>query len=515
MVSLGGEAIEKARNEKTPILLSIGYSACHWCHVMAHESFEDDDTAQMMNRLFVNIKVDREERPDLDKIYQTAHHLLTQRTGGWPLTMFLMPDDHVPFFGGTYFPSEARHGMPSFRELMLHIHDYYQKQMDDLIKQNESVMATLQRYEEKAVSGSQLTAAPLDIARQQLVKSYDRHYGGFGAAPKFPHPTNIQRILRHWAVKDADGEQDDEAYDIFSQTLHAMASGGIYDQLAGGFCRYSVDERWEIPHFEKMLYDNGPLLSLYAQAYKATDSAVFKRIVKETGEWVIREMQSTDGGYYSTLDADSEGEEGKFFAWSREEVKKVLTDDIEFRVIEKYFGLDAAANFEGKWHFNIKQNASEIARSVGIEETEVVNILFSTKKSAKEKLFVAREQRVKPGRDEKILTSWNGLMIKGMAEAGRLLGEEKFIDSARRALDFVKSSMWIDGRLLATSKDGTAHLNAYLDDYVFLIDGIVELLQARWNKSDLDFAIQLLDVVLAKFEDKEKGGFFFTASDHE
>ncbi len=509
--SWGEEAIEKARQEKKPILLSIGYSACHWCHVMAHESFEDDETAKVMNQYFVNIKVDREERPDLDKIYQTAHHLLTQRTGGWPLTMFLMPDDHVPFFGGTYFPVEPRHGMPSFKELMVHIHDYYQKQMIDLVEQNESVMAALQRAEEKTVSVSPLTAVPLDIARQQLAKSFDRDYGGFGAAPKFPHPTNLQRLLRHWAIKEADGEQDEEAFDILSKTLHAMASGGIYDQLGGGFCRYSVDERWEIPHFEKMLYDNGPLLSLYAQAYKATDNAVFKRIAEQTGEWVMREMQSPAGGFYSTLDADSEGEEGKYFAWSRQEVKNILTDEIEFSVVEKYFGLDTSANFEGKWHFNVKQNTRDIANIIGIGEQEIDDILFS----AKEKLFSAREKRVKPGRDEKILTSWNGLMIKGLAEAGRLLGEERFIDSAQRAVDFIKTKLWVDDRLLATCKDGKVHLSAYLDDYVFLVDGIIELLQARWRKDDLDFAIKLLDVVLLQFEDKEKGGFFFTANDHE
>jgi uncharacterized protein YyaL (SSP411 family) len=507
----GEEAIEKARQEKKPILLSIGYSACHWCHVMAHESFEDADTASIMNQHFVNVKVDREERPDLDKIYQAAHQLLAQRTGGWPLTMFLMPNDHVPFFGGTYFPPEPRHSMPSFKELMAHIHDYYKKQMADLAEQNKSVMAALQRLEEKTASASRLTAVPLDIARQQLAKNFDREHGGFGLAPKFPHPTNLERLLRHCAAKETNGEQDEEAFGMLSKTLHAMAFGGIYDQLGGGFCRYSVDERWEIPHFEKMLYDNGPLLSLYAQAYKASDNAVFKRIAKQTGEWVLREMQSSGGGFYSTLDADSEGEEGKFFAWSRQEVKESLANEIEFNVVEKYFGLDAIANFEGKWHFNVKENTRDITRNVGIGDSNIDAILFS----AKEKLFNAREKRIKPGRDEKILTSWNGLMIKGLAETGHLLGEEKFIDSAQRAVDFIKAKLWVDGRLLATYKDGKAHLNAYLDDYVFLVDGIIELLQARWRKDDLDFAIKLLDVVLVQFEDKEKGGFFFTANDHE
>ncbi len=503
----GEEAIEKARAEDKPILLSIGYSACHWCHVMAHESFEEEQTAEVMNRLFVNVKVDREERPDLDKIYQTAHHLLTRRNGGWPLTMFLMPDDHVPFFGGTYFPPVACQGMPSFTELMNHIDEYYKNQRNDLVKQNDSVLSALHQYANKTSSVGQLTSIPLDVARQQLAKSYDSVNGGFGDAPKFPHPTNIERLMRHWAAK----LEDEAALEMATQTLHAMASGGIYDQLGGGFCRYSVDERWEIPHFEKMLYDNGPLLSLYARAYKATGSAVFKRIVTQTGDWVIREMQSTDGGYYSTLDADSEGEEGKFYVWTQEEVEQALENKTELDVVRKIYGLDQPANFEGKWNFCVKQNTNDIAGQSGQDETEVNNALSSARK----KLFNRREQRIRPGRDEKILTSWNGLMIKGMAEAGRLTGEEKFIDSAHRALDFVKSTLWIEGRLVATCKDGKAHIMAYLDDYVFLIDGILELLQARWCTEDLEFAIQLLDVVLEQFEDREEGGFYFTANDHE
>lgn len=503
----GEEALAKARNENKPILLSIGYSACHWCHVMAHESFEDEQTADVMNRLFVNIKVDREERPDLDKIYQTAHHLLTQRNGGWPLTMFLMPEDHVPFFGGTYFPNTARHNMPSFIDIMTQIEDYYRNQMHELEKQNDSVITALHQFTDKVTSNTQINPVPLDIARQQLEKSFDPRFGGFGQAPKFPHPTNIERLMRHWASR----RDDEQALDMATQTLHAMASGGLYDQLGGGFCRYSVDERWEIPHFEKMLYDNGPLLGLYAQAYKATENQVFERITLETGEWVLREMQSDEGGYFSTLDADSEGEEGKFYAWTPEEIKQTLADESEYRLIEKLYAIDEPANFEGKWHFNVKQSSSGIAAAMGVAESEVIKSLAAARK----KLFDARESRIKPGRDEKILTSWNGLMIKGMAEAGYLLGEEKFIDSAQRALDFIKTTLWVDGRLLATYKDGKAHLNAYLDDYVFLVDGILALLQARWRKQDLDFAIQLLEVVQQQFEDKDRGGFYFTANEHE
>ena len=515
----GPQALQKARDEDKPILLSIGYSACHWCHVMAHESFEDEQTAELMNRLFINIKVDREERPDLDKIYQTAHQLLTQRSGGWPLTMFLMPEDHVPFFGGTYFPPQARYNMPSFSDVMTKVEQYYRTQMGDLELQNNSVMSALKQFTQKTVVECELNAMPLDVARQQMEKSFDTQYGGFGSAPKFPHPTNIERLLRHWVASGADDGMSDEAVttkdetslSMALQTLHAMASGGIYDQLAGGFCRYSVDDQWEIPHFEKMLYDNGPLLSLYCRAYQATQNPVFKRIALETADWVLREMQSAEGGYYSTLDADSEGEEGKFYAWTPDEVKQVLDDDQQYQVIEKIYGLDGPANFEGKWHFCVRRTTQDIAVELNLDERNVLQLLSS----AKQKLMLVREQRVRPGRDEKILTSWNGLMIKGLAEAGRVFNEDKYTQSAIRALNFIRDELWVDDSLLATYKDGKAHLTAYLDDYVFLVDGILELLQVRWLTSDLEFAVDLIECLLNKFEDKDQGGFYFTASDHE
>jgi uncharacterized protein YyaL (SSP411 family) len=508
----GEAALEKAHAEDKPILLSIGYSACHWCHVMAHESFEDPATAQVMNELFVNIKVDREERPDLDKIYQTAHHLLTQRSGGWPLTMFLTPDGQTPFFGGTYFPCEERYGMPSFTNLMQRVEAFYHERRGEINTQNKSLIKALRSITQGAgATAAQLNATPLDGARQQLEENFDNKYGGFGAAPKFPHPTNIERLLRHWAATKITGKPDDKALDMVRRTLHAMAAGGIYDQLGGGFCRYSVDERWMIPHFEKMLYDNGPLLAPYADTWQASGDAAFKRIADETAQWVMREMQSPEGGYYSTLDADSEGEEGKFYVWTPEVVRRVLGDDKSYEIIAAYYGMDQPANFEGHWHLHIQQSVSDLAKAHGMTEEEV----NETIKQARTALFKEREQRVRPGRDEKILTSWNGLMIKGMAVAGRALQRQEFIASAERALDFIKQTLWQDGRLLATYKEGKAHLTAYLDDYAFLADGVLELLQFRWRDGDLAFAIELAEAMLDHFEDKQAGGFFFTANDHE
>ena len=510
----GPEALQKAKAEDKPILLSIGYSSCHWCHVMAHESFEDAETARVMNELFINIKVDREERPDLDKIYQTSHQLLTQRGGGWPLTMFLTPEDQTPYFGGTYFPREERYGMPAFKELMRRVAGFYCSHHDEIAKQNQSLNHALQTLIPRIENPDlQLNASLLDMARHQLEKNFDPQYGGFGQAPKFPHPTNIERLLHHWAATATaeNSKEDTQAREMARLTLHAMASGGIYDQLGGGFCRYSVDDRWMIPHFEKMLYDNGPLLALYSEAWQATGDTVFSRIAMETGQWVIREMQSPEGGFFSTLDADSEGVEGKFYAWNQEEVRQALGDEKQYELVAKYYGLDQPANFEGHWHLYVTKQPETVASELGLSEQE----FFTQLQLVREKLFNVREHRVRPGRDEKILVSWNGLMIKGMARAGRLLQQDNFLASAERSLDFIRNHLWKEGRLLAVYKDGQAHIPAYLDDYVFLIDGILELLQARWRSDDLNFAIELMEVVLASFEDKDHGGFFFTAADHE
>ena len=509
----GPQALAKARQENKPVLLSIGYSACHWCHVMAHESFEDPAAAELMNKLFINIKVDREERPDLDKIYQTAHSLLTQRTGGWPLTMFLTADEQIPFFGGTYFPDRPRHGMPAFTDLCQRVSDFYREQREELDKQNRSLVDFMSSMNQAAPAGDsddgELNAMPLDVARQQLEQQFDAAHGGFGGAPKFPHPTSIERLLRHWAGTRKDGEADAQALHMALFTLDRMALGGMYDQIGGGFCRYSVDEQWMIPHFEKMLYDNGPLMSLYSDAWAATRNPLYQRIVEQTAAWVIRDMQSPQGGYYSSLDADSEGEEGKFYVWTPDEVQRLLSEE-EYPLVAARFGFDREANFEGRWHAHVYTSIDALSKHFGLPDTTIEAHI----ESARSKLFNAREQRIHPGRDDKVLVSWNALMIKGMAQAARQFNDKRYQDSAERALRFIQTQMWSDGRLCATCKDGRAHLAAYLDDYVFLIDAILELLQVRWNSDDLTFALQLADVVLEHFADPA-GGFYFTADDHE
>jgi uncharacterized protein len=500
------EALQTARSANRPILLSIGYSACHWCHVMAHESFADAETAAVMNSLFVNIKVDREERPDLDKIYQQAHQLLNQRPGGWPLTVFLSPDDQVPFFAGTYFPSSRRHGMLSFRELLLRVDDAWRNQQQAIRQQNSSLTATLTQLHAANRGAVVIDDSPLQQGRQQIAASFDRAQGGFGEAPKFPHPTIIEFLLRQHAATP----HDSEALGMALTTLRKMALGGIYDQLGGGFCRYSTDAQWMIPHFEKMLYDNGPLLALYADAWRISGDALFARVCAETAEWVMREMQSPDGGYYSTLDADSEGEEGKFYVWTPAEVKSLLHDS-RYRLFAALYGLDGNANFEGRWHLHTCADLQQLAAAEGIEPGRAEQLVAE----AKQVLLEARGRRISPGRDDKILTSWNALMIKGMARAGRVFQQPRWIVSAERALAFIRSRMWKKQRLLATSKDGHAHLNAYLDDHALLIDALLELLQARWRQADLDFAVALAEILLRHFEDGDQGGFFFTSDDHE
>jgi len=500
------EALQAARDQDKPILLSIGYSACHWCHVMAHESFEDPETATVMNELFINIKVDREERPDLDKIYQAAHQLLAQRAGGWPLTVFLTPHEQMPFFAGTYFPPEQRHGLPAFRHLLRQIAKAYREQTEAIGEQNRSLQQALERLEPAAGDPRQtLSAAPLHSAREQLGQHFDTRHGGFGSAPKFPHPSNLDFLLRRGS-----DEQDEDAIHMALFSLECMDRGGMNDLLGGGFCRYSVDDRWMIPHFEKMLYDNGPLLSLNADAWALTGEALFRETCERTASWVMREMQSPEGGYYASLDADSEGEEGRFYVWDREQAKDLLSAE-EFQLFAAVYGLDRSANFEGRWHLHGYRTIIDVAQQQKLDPARAEGLLTR----ARAKLFAARELRVRPGRDDKILASWNALMIKGMARAGRLLDRPAWIDSAQQSLDFLQRAMWRDGRLLASYKDGHANLAAYLDDHAYLIEAVLELLQARWRSRDLEFAIDLAEILLAHFEDKTQGGFYFTADDHE
>ncbi len=504
----GEEALTRARREDKPILVSIGYSACHWCHVMEHESFEDESVASVMNELFVCIKVDREERPDLDRIYQTAHQIIAQRAGGWPLNMFLTPHDHMPYFGGTYFPKEPRYGMPPFTEVLAKVAAFYRERREEVVAQNEQLRAIFERLQPAAPEPGQRPAMlAIENAVRELTRQYDRQHGGFGRAPKFPHPTSLELLLRAFARSRGARR---ELLDMARHTLAAMARGGIYDQVGGGFCRYSVDDQWMIPHFEKMLYDNAALLPLYADAHAACGDPLFARTALGIAQWTLREMQSPEGGYYSALDADSEGHEGKFYAWDADEIRTLVTPS-EWEMVEARYALSGTPNFEGHWHLHARADEAALADRFQMTESDVVTRLDA----AHRKLFTAREKRVRPGRDDKALTSWNALMIKAMARAAWRFGRGDFLKSAECAFDFVRATLWKDGRLLATVKDGKAHLNAYLDDYAFLMDAGLELLQARWRSTDLDFVRQLADVLLAHFDDEANGGFFFTADDHE
>ena len=507
----GAEALARARAENKPVFLSVGYHACHWCHVQLEESFEDEEIARLLNERFISIKVDREERPDIDRIYQIAQQLLTQRSGGWPLSMFLTHDDQKPFFGGTYFPRESRYGLPAFRDVLLRVSEYYAAHAGELRKQNEALMRALEGLDPPAAPGAvQLDAAPLGACRAQLARMFDAQHGGFGGAPKFPRPPMVTWLLRHWHASSAAPEPDLQALYMATLTLRRMADGGINDQLGGGFCRYAVDESWMIPHFEKMLYDNGELLGAYAQAALATGDAEYGAVAEAIAAWTLREMQADAGGYYSSLDADSEGHEGKFYVWQRAEVEAVLSA-AELAVFAPRYGLDRPANFEGQWHLYAARPLAEVAAAAQQPEATVSELLAS----ARAKLLAARAHRTPPPRDDKVLTGWNALMIRGMAIAARALQRPELAESATRALNFLRATHWRDGRLLATSRDGHAHLAAYLDDYAFLADAILELQQVRFRAAELEFARELLEVLLGHFADREHGGFYFTADDHE
>ena len=542
------EALRLAREQDKPVLLSIGYSACHWGHVMAHESFEDAEVAAVMNRHFINIKVDREERPDLDHIYQTAHHLLMQRGGGWPLTMFLSPDG-TPFFGGTYFPKTARYNLPGFTDLLQRVAQVYAHNRTELTAQGKQLIAALADALPQASETEELpNAEPLALAVRQLGENFDGANGGFGDAPKFLHPAELDLLLRRSHINN-----DHESRHIVRFTLQQMAQGGLYDQLGGGFCRYSVDAGWNIPHFEKMLYDNGLLLGLYSDAWQDSGEPLFARVAEQTADWAMREMQSpplpnpldettshatrlqttaakslvipqageganeslreieVNRGYYSSLDADSEHEEGKFYVWQRDEIHRLLNAD-EYALVAPHYGLDGPPNFEQRaWHLRVKEPLGEVAQRLQLSTEQAAKRLAG----AQAKLFAAREQRIRPGRDEKILGAWNGLMIAGMARAARIFDRPDWLRSAQRAMDFVRDNLWRNSKLLATCKGGKAHLNAYLDDHAYLLNAALELLQAEYRGTDLAFAVQLADALLARFEDRENGGFFFTSHDHE
>jgi uncharacterized protein YyaL (SSP411 family) len=505
----GAEALQQARAENKPILLSIGYSACHWCHVMAHESFDDPAIAALMNELFINIKVDREERPDLDRIYQLAHQLLIQRNGGWPLTVFLNPQDQRPFFAGTYFSKQPRQGMPGFAALLQRVAEFYHTRATDIEAQGAALQQALESVL-PATTPAALNAQPLDAARAQLAREFDAEDGGFGGPPKFPHPGNLELLLRLWRASAACEAPDLHSLYMVCLTLTRMAEGGLYDQLGGGFARYSVDRSWHIPHFEKMLYDNAQLLSIYAQAAVATGEPLFARIAIETAAWLLRDMRGAQGGFCASLDADSDGAEGRFYVWDREQVRELLDPPL-YATLAQRFGLDQAANFEGHWHLRVHASLEEIARATQQSVPDVESRL----ESARSRLLAARGQRCAPARDEKILTAWNALSAAALARAARHLQRPELAAAARSTVDFLHQHAWQDGRLLAVYAQGRAHLAAYLDDHAFLLQALLELLQTEWRSADLGFAVQLAELLLQRFEDHTHGGFFFTADDHE
>ena len=491
----GPDALERARATGKPILLSIGYSACHWCHVMAHESFEDDETAALMNTLFVNIKVDREERPDLDRIYQSSQQLLTGRAGGWPLTVFLTPAEHWPFFAGTYFPPQPRYGMPSFREVLTRVAEYFHRHRSEIASNSWQLLDALGRSTEPAPDRLVPDVGYRLSARRRLGESFDAANGGFGGAPKFPHAAELALLL-------ALAPKDPGAMRVVTTTLTAMAGGGLFDHLGGGFFRYCVDAEWRIPHFEKMLYDNAALLGLYADAHAVTGDALHASAAESTAAWLLRDMRAPGGAFYATLDADSEGEEGKYYSFVRADFETTL-DPAEREAATLYFGLDGPPNFEGHaWH--LQPRARVLPFGAGGDAIE----------SARRKLLALRSGRVPPGRDDKILTSWNGLLIANLARAARRLGNPALGEAAVAALEFVRRELWQEGRLKATWKDDRARFAGYLDDYALLAAGLVELLQWRFRAQDLRFAVELAEAMLAHFADPN-GGFFFTADDHE
>jgi uncharacterized protein YyaL (SSP411 family) len=499
----GEEAFERARRENKPVLLSVGYSACHWCHVMAPESFEDEEIAKLMNDLFVNIKVDREERPDLDQIYMNAVQMMTHH-GGWPMTVFLTPEA-VPFYGGTYFPPQDRYNMPGFPRVLISVADAYREKPDEIKETGASLVNELRRLNPTAASNHALELELLNAAYAGIVRSYDSINGGFGSAPKFPPAMTLEFLLRTHARTG-----NKEALEIVGYTCQKMAEGGIYDQLGGGFHRYSTDARWLVPHFEKMLYDNALLSRLYLHYFQTSQSVQARDTVKGILDYVLREMTDPAGGFYSTQDADSEGHEGKFFVWDIDEVRATLADN-DAQIFSDYYNITEAGNFEGKNIPNVTQSLDELAAKHGISISEAQNSLDASKR----KLFELRETRVKPDRDEKVLTAWNGLMMASFAEAGVVLDRADYTEAARRNAQFLLANLRRDGSLLRTWKDGVAKFNAYLEDYAFLTEGLLTLYETTGEFSWLEEAMALADRMIEEFWDNENRGFFFTGKSHE
>ena len=499
----GPEALDKAKTENKPILLSIGYSACHWCHVMEHESFENEQIAALMNDHFVNIKVDREERPDLDHIYQAAIQMITGQ-GGWPLTAFLTPDQEV-FYGGTYFPPDDRYGRPGFRRLLQSIAEAYHQRQDDVTRSVEQIRDGLNQLSAVAGSTGALNATLLENAARALANHVDMVQGGFGTQPKFPNSTNIEYLLRFW---HATGNIN--FLNLVKLTLEKMAQGGIYDQIGGGFHRYSTDAHWRVPHFEKMLYDNAQLLPLYLSMYQITQEPLYARVARETLAYIKREMTHLQGGFYATQDADSEGVEGKFFVWKKAEIDALLGEDA--RLFCRYYDITDTGNWE---HGNNIPHLTVTMEQLATMFNRELEATAARIDHAKAIVFEAREQRVKPFRDEKILTAWNGLMISGMVQAYTVLGDAEALDIACRTIAFLQRHMQRGEHLLRTYKDGQAKLDAYLDDYAFLTAGLLDTFEATSDRTYFELAESLTTTLLSEFWDEDQGGFFFTGAHHE
>jgi len=500
----GEEALQLAKRRNAPILLGIGYAACHWCHVMAHESFEDPATAEMMNGHFVNIKVDREERPDLDSIYMNAVVAITGR-GGWPLTVFLTPACE-PFFGGTYFPNQPRYGMPSFQQVLAAVSDAWETRKDEVLRTASELTQGLSQR----LAGQGQPQAPkpalLAAAAQHLSSAFDARNGGFGGAPKFPQPMIIEFLLQYHLRTG-----DQHAVQMAEFTLRKMAYGGIYDQVGGGFARYSVDDAWLVPHFEKMLYDNAQLARVYLHAWQITGNPLLRRIVEEMLDYVLREMQHADGGFYSSQDADSEGVEGKFYVWTLDEMKAALGGAAD--LLSKYYGLTEQGNWEGKNILHVPQEPDAFASRVGMSAEKLAAAIADAKRT----LYRVRAQRVWPGLDDKVLTSWNGLMLAALAEAGSALQRTDYLAAAQRNAEFLHRTMRADdGRLYRTWKAGaSAKHNAYLEDYAFLAEGLLALYQSTFELRWFTWARELVELMLRLFYDDRDKNFFDTSYDHE
>ncbi len=497
------EAFRKAKAEDKPVLISIGYSACHWCHVMEHESFEDEATAAIMNENFVNIKIDLEERPDVDQIYMNFVQMTTG-SGGYPLNVFLTPDK-LPFFGGTYFPPVNRYNMPSFQRVLTSIADSWRNRRDELLNSANDILGELKRVGMAEFAGENLNIAQLDTSFQSFARTFDTTNGGFGGAPKFPPPMSLEFLLRYY-----NRTRNENALEIVKKTCDKMAHGGIYDQLGGGFHRYTVDAIWLTPHFEKMLYDNAQLARIYLHLFQITKDEFYKRIAVETLEYVKREMLDERGGFYTAQDADSEGVEGKFFVWTPEEITEILGAD-KARIFNFYYDVTEHGNFEEKNILNVRSSIETVSAQLKIEKTELIETL----ELSREKLFAKRENRVKPFRDEKVLTAWNGLMLATFAEASAILDSAEYLEIAKRNADFILDNLQKDGYLLRTFKDGQAKLNAYLEDYANFTDGLTELFQVSGENKYLVEAKRLADLMITEFWDEENGGFYFTANNHE